>query len=375
MRFQKYFSFCLFFISTLSYSQNNSICSDTDYSFFVAGHVYGDPNSDHDTIGLYQPFLNKIDEINSCENLEIGMLTGDVVIRPDSIRFSALERDLSLLNIPYQIAPGNHDKGSLFFDNYDYNNYFYLHKDLFININLSKWNITDANLSMIDSIYNANNENINNIFIFMHELSWWSPDSIFKDISINYPPHYPGETNFWSTIAPLMKNYNKEVYFFTGDLGANYQASPCTYHNSDNLHLIGTGMGNGINDNILIVDIINQKPTIRLISLTEETSINNLGEFYSYCTLPHLLVNKEQNHITEFVRTYGNTINSQQLLKLSQTLLIDKIILYDLKGKIISESNRYYEQDINQNLSKPFIGVINITTVEGSQLKLKFTFL
>jgi len=44
-----------------------------EYSFFIAGHAYGDPNDRGRTKGLYQPFKNKFEFLNNQKKLKFGV--------------------------------------------------------------------------------------------------------------------------------------------------------------------------------------------------------------------------------------------------------------------------------------------------------------
>ena len=54
------------------------------------------------------------------------------------------------------------------------------------------------------------------------------------------------------------------------------------YHNSDNITFVGTGMGGGVRDNFVIVDVHqDQSVSFRLIHLNGK-NINSLGKLEDY---------------------------------------------------------------------------------------------
>ena len=57
----------------------NSGCYPKEFSFFVAGPVYGDPSEKGD--GIHTPFLNYIDELND-QAVDFGVFTGDITYIP-----------------------------------------------------------------------------------------------------------------------------------------------------------------------------------------------------------------------------------------------------------------------------------------------------
>tara|TARA_B110000902_G_scaffold26670_1_gene28988 strand:- start:6563 stop:6940 length:378 start_codon:yes stop_codon:yes gene_type:complete len=72
--------------------------------------------------------------------------------------------------------------------------------------------------------------------------------------------------NFWSKIEPFLRNQKKPVFLFAGDMGAfpkEFRKQKNTieyfYYNYDNITFIGTGMGGGVKDNFVIVDILKNK--------------------------------------------------------------------------------------------------------------------
>lgn len=223
----------------------------TYYSFFTAGHTYGNPNSYH--YGLHYPFVNYIPTINNYSNMELGVLTGDVVYSATAAYWDSALIDINKFDVPIYIAAGNHDMGTEFVNRFQ--NYYssFVHKnDLFILLTpfLDSWNISGEQLDFLTYQLDNNYSAVNNIFIFMHELIWWSPYNEYQNINVNSLSHYTGWTNFKTIIKPLLLSYPNKITIYAGDLGATNQASPYMYHSFDNITLIGSRMGNGVRDNI-----------------------------------------------------------------------------------------------------------------------------
>lgn len=237
------------------------------YSFFVAGHTYGNPNS-YD-YGLHPPFSNAITFINNYPKIEIGILTGDVVQSSTQEFWDSAIVKINKFNIPIHIASGNHDRSALFltlFDKYYYS--FFHERDLFIILTPTNWNIENEQLEFLRQKILDNYNYVENIFIFIHELVWWSPENIFKNIKINYAPYYPGSTNYWDEIHPFLDSLPNNIVIFAGDLGCTQQVSPYMYYKQDNITLIGSGMGGGVEDNIIIVEVdYNDNISYKLIGL------------------------------------------------------------------------------------------------------------
>ena len=275
--------------STCSVLINDSQSEELEYSFFAAGHTYGNPLEKANNRGLYKPFKEKIDFLNNQEKIEFGVLLGDVVWVPKF--WPEAQKDIEVLNMPIHIARGNHDGPLKPFERMFGKSFksFTLHKDLFIILdpNIDNWNISGEQLSFLKETLALEGDNARNIFVFSHQLLWWSKDKSIKPRpnSINGRDE---EINFWNEIMPLFKSINKNTIFFAGDVGAfsteRRKANHIIeygYFNEDNITFIATGMGGGVRDNLIITDITNKGVvSFRLINLNDgnESSFGKLVE-------------------------------------------------------------------------------------------------
>ncbi|NNC82598.1 MAG: hypothetical protein HKN79_03400 [Flavobacteriales bacterium] len=240
--------------------------------FFVAGHAYGNPNSPQ--YGLYPPLMTALEEIQLETPLEMGFLTGDVVVQPTEAYWDSAMKDIESLDMPIYIAAGNHDKGEEFDRRFGkaYSS-FISDDDLFIILAPSNWNIEGEQLRFLKNTLDDHSTSCQNIFLFIHELIWWHPDDVYGDIDINWRPHFPGETNFWTEVSPLLIGLENEIYIFAGDLGATQSTSPYMYDQRENLHLIASGLGSGNRDNLLLVDYTDEEVHIHQYWLKEDGSM------------------------------------------------------------------------------------------------------
>lgn len=265
--------------------QAYNICAQNDsveYSFFTAGHTYGNPNSPH--YGLHYPFVDFIPEINNYPLMSLGFLTGDVVVSGTPEYWDSAQIDINKLNIPIYLAAGNHDIGSEFVNRFgEYYFSFNFNNDLFIVLTpgLDSWNISGQQLTFLENTLDSSYANVNNIFIFIHELIWWSPTNEYQYIDINYEPAYPGSSNFDLVVKPLLLSYPNNITIYAGDLGCTNNVSPFMYDHFENITLIGSGMGGGIRDNIIITNVYNNSIYYDLIAIND-TNQNALGEIYDY---------------------------------------------------------------------------------------------
>jgi hypothetical protein len=64
-----------------------------------------------------------------------------------------------------------------------------------------------------------NKKGINNIFILFHQVICWTNNKYISPFS-NSIHNKAKKVNYWSVIAPILKNTEKPVYLFAGDVGA-----------------------------------------------------------------------------------------------------------------------------------------------------------
>lgn len=276
----------LFFFSCKSSKEEN-------YSFFIAGHTYGSQIDKENSIGLYRPFKDKFDFINSEKNIELGFLLGDVVY--SSKRFGSWEaakKDMNILRPKIYVARGNHDGALEQFENQFGKSYksFVHKKNLFLIIdpNLDEWNISGEQLLFFKNAIKKEEKNVNNIFILTHQMIWWDKRLYPKPFpnSIDYKST---DSNYWTTIEPILKKTNKPVYLFAGDVGAFSKEHrkkdhiiEYDYHKDVNITYVSSGMGGGVRDNFIIVNVSKEgEVSFRLIHLNGN-DINGLGKLEDY---------------------------------------------------------------------------------------------
>ena len=136
-------------------------------------------------------------------------------------------------------------------------------------------------MDFLTETLDSNYQSVNNIFIFLHELIWWGPNNEYQDIGINYLPHYPGSSNFDTIVKPLLESYPNNITLYAGDLWANSNASAFMYDQFNNITLIGSGMGKGYEDNIVITEVYTDSIYYNLIELNsgDPKSLGELDDF------------------------------------------------------------------------------------------------
>lgn len=254
------------------------------YSFFVAGHTYGEPRIDN--VGFHPPFKDKFNLINEDELIRFGVLTGDIVITSTNKNWDEIDEDLKLLNYPVYFTVGNHDVDNpkIFENRYGETYYSFIYNnDLFIVLdpNINNWNISGDQLFFLKNTINRNYYNVNNIFVFFHQMLWWDNNNKFKNVKMNSITGRSNKINFWNEIEPLFSSLNNKTYMFCGDVGAWNNGSEFMYHNDNNITYIASGMGAGVRDNFVIVDVNDGSVDFRLIALNND-NINSLGYLTDY---------------------------------------------------------------------------------------------
>nr|WP_321221293.1 metallophosphoesterase [uncultured Psychroserpens sp.] len=259
------------------------------HSFFIAGHTYGNPNNENHPLGLYKPFKDKFESINNESTIDLGFLLGDLVWNPKkTASWDAVVNDINTLRPKIHVARGNHDGvledfESRFGDSYKG---FVHKKNLYIILDplIDEWNISGDQLEFFKDAIATEKDNVDNIFIFTHPVIWWH--------NINYPKPFPNslhykspDSNYWTLIEPMLKEIDKPIYLFAGDVGAFSKEKrkadhilEYDYHEDDNITYVSSGMGGGVRDNFVIVDIsANGQVSFRLIHLNGD-DINGLGQ-------------------------------------------------------------------------------------------------
>ncbi len=299
--------------------------------------------------------------------MDFGFFTGDIVFHSTADYWDAAEVDIDKLDMPIYLAAGNHDVSEEFENRFgDYYYSFVQNSDLFIILapSLDQWNIIGEQLDFLTSTLEENYQNVDNIFIFLHELIWWSPTNEYQDVIINFVPSYPGSTNFDTEIKPLLLSYPNPITLFAGDLGATSVVSFAMYHHFDNITLIGSGMGNGNNDNIIITDVYQDSLYHHLVAINGDDP-NALGELSDYSIL-----STTQNLAKKGLNIFPNPANNIiQIASSNTNHLSNKLsaTIINIMGISIDEF-RINEKIITKDVSRYPTGLYFFIIREGDKV-------
>lgn len=216
----------------------------------IFGHVYGSPYENN--TGIYPKFKEHV----SNKNFEYSFYTGDL-IRNYYLDNKILIKDILNINNNFFIAPGNHDVGlkenklrkeylNLF--GKKFYDHIILNDSLFIvlDTNLSPWDLDKIQFEWFEKILFK--KKYNQIFILTHHVIW--NDYLNFEIIENSSKNKPKNNNFYK-IDNLVKKLDTNIYFIAGDIGAFNNGSEFFCSKENNLHFIGSGMGNYVKDNYL----------------------------------------------------------------------------------------------------------------------------
>ncbi len=357
-------SIFILLIYIITYGQGNS------YSFFVAGHTYGHPGVDNE--GFHPPFKDKFAYIQSRDEIQFGILTGDIVSPgPTAQDWDEIDNDISLLGLDVYFAVGNHDMENrpLFESRYGDTYYHFIYEnDLFLILdpNIDNWNISGDQILYMKDVVNSNYEFIDNIFVFFHQLLWWDENNIYSQISPNSLAGRADTINFWTEVEPFFRQKPNHIVFFAGDVGAASWSSDFMYDAYDNIELVASGMGENIGDNFIVTNV-NQDKTIDydLICLSD-IDLECFGDIKDY-QLSLLISDTHQinwklypNPATTNITIESNYLNKNSILQ-----------VYNVNGKLVFETPLSSEDSQNFNTDIFVSGLYLVKVNDGKKSSIK----
>lgn len=335
------------------------------YSFFVAGHAYGQPGVDN--IGLHPPFKAKFDYIKSRPEITMGFLTGDIVIRGTEKNWDEVDADIDSLGIPVWFAVGNHDMSDrpLFEERYGPTYFSFTENgDLFIVLdpNLDSWRISGDQLVFLNRILDTYASETENVFVFFHQMLWWSPDNIYKDLASNSLEDRAADINFWTEIEPMFNALDNKVFMYAGDVGAGAWAIDCAYDCYDNISFIASGMGEGPGDNFVITNIHYDRSVSYDLICLNHRELNCLGELKNYRISTGLNIMELENSI----KIYPNPA-VDNLIVVSQKIDNLQIIIFNSTGQKILELEHKGIGSMSINLDNVPKGLLFVQVISGDE--------
>ncbi|MDA3817912.1 MAG: T9SS type A sorting domain-containing protein [Prolixibacteraceae bacterium] len=346
--------------------------NDNLYSFFVAGHTYGKPGVDNP--GLHPPFEKKFGYINNIPNIQFGILTGDIVSpNPDVNDWIEVDSKIDSLGIPVYFAVGNHDMENrpVFEERYGNTYFCFTHSnDLFIILdpNIDQWNISGEQLTFLRNTISENHQSVDNIFVFFHQLLWWEKNNTYKKLHPNSFAGRADTINFWSEIIPLFKSIPNHTVFFAGDMGAASWSDDFMYDAFDNIELICSGMGEGVGDNFVVVNVNSSKNIDYDLICLNDTTTNCFGKLKDYT-----ISTSKSNIKKHSCKAFPNPATKYLTLEFNPTMKNPLIQIFDLNSRCVYEKVYCNEAFQTINLKKLNKGVYFLVISDDKQKEiLKF---
>ena len=324
----------------------------SSYSFFVAGHTYGEPGVN--SIGFHPPFKQKFSYLQERSEIKFGVLTGDIVSPGPTVQdWEEVDADIETLGLPVYFAVGNHDMENreLFESRYGQTYYSFIYQnDLFITLdpNIDGWNISGDQLQFLQNTVSDFSPTVNNIYVFFHQILWKDSDNQFNYIHWNSSSGRDDTINFWTDVEPLFRNLPNKVVMFAGDLGASW-SSNVTYDSYDNMTFIASGMGDEDGENFIVVNVNADKSVNYDLICLSDSNINCLGMLTDYIVVSDASNINDLNFNEQF-----ETVAFPNPIIDNITVLQNKgshasILIYNLQGSLLLEDNfsGKFKQTIN----------------------------
>ena len=248
--------------------------SDSQYSFWVTGHVYGSPQNNSGYPA--STFLGNIATINGGSESFI-VSTGDL-FKNAAIDIPLYEGSLfKMLSKPFFNAVGEHDVSGIDYEHHFGRTYysFTYHGDLFVVLDaeVEQGNIRGEQLRWFSSQVQSVDPG-NAVFIFTHRPIWAEGHPLLNNVfSINH--RLAANSNYSADILPILnvQQRTNPIYWFSGALGWNAPAS-FFYHKEKNtrIHYIQTAIRDLPRDAMLRTNVTSGHVEFETMSLTARES-------------------------------------------------------------------------------------------------------
>jgi hypothetical protein len=261
-----------------------------EYSFFIGGHLYGDPNTT--SIFPASSLLANIDKINSFKAKFFISLGDNFRIADDINTENFKSAWCSKIKMPIFNAVGNHDvsRRDFYQGKFGKTNYhFAFNHELFIILDseLTRAEIVGDQLTYFINTINTfkKKPEIKNVFIFTHKLIWnIEPgyEVVFNHSNEKYTSR--SCSNFRKRIKPHLIEMakNKSVYWAAGDIGGGPNSLSLFFQELPGLNItyIATGIGDTARDAIIRVDIIENGGQARFIPISlSKQNLKNIEHY------------------------------------------------------------------------------------------------
>lgn len=268
------FSFSLATVVTAQQSPFNHLevkdSLGSSYSFLVSGHFHG---SSSNVSGFpAASLLSNIQNINN-QGSAFMVSTGDLFldVKRDIPQYKVALFDQ--LKLPLFNVVGNHDIRGDFYQQHFGTTWMAFdrssEKYIFLDTEADDGSIKNEQLKFFTEQLNAAKKSIvKNIFIFSHRPIWSEEDDRLKNVFQGNTRSASG-TNFKKDIVPMLDLVkDKNVYWFSGSLGANAPASFFYYVDENKITFIQSAIRDLPRDGMLKVKVQNGQVQFETVSFT-----------------------------------------------------------------------------------------------------------
>lgn len=230
----------------------------------VVGHGYGP--ADGNNIGLFPPLLDALADM--ADRSSILALTGDITRDGSQESFSEVARSLNRWGTVI-VAPGNHDVGTAesrgHFEAQFGNTYGALRRGpvlvVWLDTNLDDWRISGDQLAWLQRLLDSPAAlEASSLVVLTHHAIWSEGDG--TDAPINGGPQDNTGRNK-NELADLLQPLNRPALVISGDFGAVPGRNTLACTSTGNLSFVGSGVGGGIFDSVLRVQL-SDNPSVRV---------------------------------------------------------------------------------------------------------------
>jgi hypothetical protein len=197
----------------------------------------------------------------------------------------------------------------------------------------------------------------------MHQVLWWEEEGHYDYIIPNSDEGRADTINYWTVLEPLFRSIPNQVVICAGDIGAKHDATNIMYDTYENITLICTAMGNGIDDNFIVINVDENKDiSYDLICLDSEDlfCIGDLEDYY---------ISTEQISESNY-EIYPNPVKDMLFVNLESNF-DNTIEIISTDGRIIYKNYQSGNQTLNIDVSsfKSGLYIVRMQSENGVNVK------
>lgn len=252
------------------------VFEDGDYTFLVAGHLYGSPLN-RDSVMPASTLLASVDRINQL-GAKFFVSLGDNYRVATPRQIENFEKSfVDRIQMPLFNAVGNHDvtNRELYEASFGKTTYHFSSRTelfIFLDTEMDVGRITGPQLRYLTDLCEEaiTREDLKSVFIFSHKLLW-AVDSEYQIVLDHLNAAYPTAEPFDKTLSPLVRRLAEKlnVYWISGDIGCAWSL-PLFYERDQRTGatFVGAGIGETKDDVMLQIRVLDEGNSIEFTPLS-----------------------------------------------------------------------------------------------------------